>query len=244
MTNFEIIEEYLEKERSAAERAVFEERLRNDAELAADYALYTAMQNDMQQWHQSGTEREALKETLERVTAGSRSKVVPLRWYLLRVAALLVIVLGIWRVMNLGSGGASSKELYEQYAVNEKISGGSRSTGAGTIWNDAINALNDKQYAAAINTFNQISASGTDSLYEANLYLGFCYMRLDNDSAALRYFTQTPLLTGDIKERSLWYRTLLHLKKGERKDAGRLADSVANGGGVYAVSAKQLIKSL
>lgn len=243
MTNFEIIEEYLEKERSAAERAAFEERLRNDAELAADYALYTTMQNDMQQWHQSGTEREALKETLERVTANSKAKVVPLRWYLWRVAALLVIVLVVWQEMNLGSG-VSSKKLYEQYAVNEKISGGSRSTGAGTVWNEAVSALNDQQYTAAINIFKQIAAGGTDSLYESNLYLGFCYMRLDNDSAALRYFTQTPLLTGDMKERSLWYRTLLHLKKGERKQAGLLANLVANGGGVYAMPAKRLRKSL
>lgn len=243
MTNFELIEEYLTKDPGAAERAVFEQRLRDDPEFARDFELYTAMQSDMEQWHQTEDERNALKQTLERVTGNKKAKVVPLRWYLWRVAALLIVVLGIWQVMNLNRGGANSKKLYEQYAPGEGISG-SRSGGTENIWKEVKSALYDTNYVAAINGLQQIMASGKDSLYEANLYLGYCYMRMNNDSAALRYFTQTPLLKDDTKERSLWYRILLHLKKDEQKLATPLIDSVANGDGVYKLKAQELRKQL
>lgn len=244
MTNFEIIEQYLEKEQDAGERAAFEQRLRNDPELARDFELYTAMQSDMEQWHQTEDERNALKQTLERVTRNKKTKVVPLRWYIWRVAALLIVVLGIWQVIDLNRKGASGKALYEEYAAKEKFSSGSRSGGTGNLWSDAESALFDKNYPAAINALQQIIAGRKDLLYEASFYVGFCYMKIDNDSAALRYFTQTPLVNGDTKERSLWYRILLHLKKGERKLAESLVDSVANGDGVYKLQAQELKKRL
>lgn len=242
MTNFELIEQYLEKEQDAGERAAFEQRLRNDPELARDFELYTAMQSDMEQWHRTEDERNVLKQTLERVTGNKKAKVVPLRWYIWRVAALLIVVLGVWQVMNLSRKSTGSKELYEQYA-KENISG-SRSSGTAGLLDSAGDALFDKNYTVAINVLKEIAASGTDSLYESNLYLGFCYMSINNDSAALRYFTQTPLVNGDMKERSLWYRALLHLKNDERKLAAPLIDSVANGDGVYKLKAQELTKQL
>lgn len=242
MTNFEIIEQYLEKEQDAGERAAFEQRLRNDPELARDFELYTTMQSDMEQWHQAEDERNALKQTLERVTGNKKAKVVPLRWYLWRVAALLIIVLGVWQVMNLSRKSTSSKELYEQYA-SESISG-SRSGSVEDLWSGVRSALHDTNYITAINGLQQIVASRKDSLYEANLYLGYCYMRINNDSAAQRYFTETPLLNSETKERSLWYRALLYLKKDERKLSAPLIDSVAKGDGVYKLKAQELQKRL
>lgn len=243
MTDFEIIEQYLDNRMEAAARAAFEQRLEKEPELARDLALYRSMQADMEQWHQTEEERNALKQTLERVTGKQPARVIPLRWYVWRVAALLVLVLAVWQVVKLSRSGSSAENLYREYAGKINLAG-SRSGGTTNPWEGVKGFLFDENYPAAITALQQVMASGTDSLYEARFYLGYCYMKINNDSAALRYFTQTPVLNNDIRERSQWYRALLYLKKGEKNSAIQLADSVANGGGVYMLQAQKLAKQL
>lgn len=245
MTNTELFEQYREGHSTPEEKNEFELRLREDAGFAREFELYRTMQTDMEQWQQTETEREALKQTLQRVTGKEKeqSKVIPLRRYLWRVAAMVIVILAVWQIWPSGNG-VNNEELFAQYAAGESVSASTRSSSSDSLWSRVSNFFYDKQYDKAMQPLQQLMGSGKDSLSEAVVYLGYCYTHTGQYAEAEKMFAQAGNARGETLEMLNWYKALLYLKMKKNKECSELLKLLIASGGTYSKKAKALLTEL
>jgi tetratricopeptide (TPR) repeat protein len=244
MTNSELFEQYLDRKLADAETAGFEQRLREDAAFAREFEQYRLIQTDMQQWQETEKEREALKQTLKRVTGKNKDKarIRALSWYLWRAAVAIIIITPVL-LMTLKTSGKSDSALYEEYVSGENISL-TRGSNTDSLQEVLSGLFYDKKYAAAIDPLKQIINRSGDSLNEANIYLGYCYMQTAQYEQAKTIFTQNKIMPGIINDRAHWYLALLYLKLGQRVNCRVIIKQLADGDGEYSKKSAKLLKEL
>lgn len=245
MNEFELYEQYLDGELDAAGKAAFEKRLQDDAAFAREFDEYRrVMSTSMAQWQEFEPEREALKSTLQRITAPRQAAVkrLPLRWWLPRVAAGIAVILMAWALF-FRSEGPSDKDLYVQFAGEEKVSLTSRGANHDSLRSAVTNFIYDKKYDSAANLLRPMAASGADSA--AAVYLGYCYMMDNQDSAAEAVLNPTHFPTGPVARRARYYLALLYLKTNRTGACKTLLNGLqAEGGDEYAIKAAKLLRQL
>jgi hypothetical protein len=247
MTNSELFEEYLNGKLAGDETTGFEKRLREDETFAREFELYRTTQTDMQQWEQTGAAREQLTQTLKKITGrnGKQTPVRPLRFYLLRIAAVAILVPVLWMLFKGSDKDSrkSEKELYADYAGGEKISG-TRSANTDRLWDSVGGLFYDAKYGEAIKPLQQVIATGADSLQQATVYLGYCFMQIDSVAAAENIFKRGDIKPGEVKERAQWYLALLYLKTKRKTQCIEMLNGLSVSGNRYKEKAAALLKEL
>lgn len=243
MIDFEQFEDYLANQLTADEKAVFEQRLKDDPEFAGAFQQYRSIQSDMQQWQQTEPGRMELRRTLQRITGQPTGKAVvrPMRWYLWRAAAMLIVAAMVWWLMLPSS--KSNQKLYAEYASGETLSF-TRGNLTDSLWEQAATRLYDKQYREAAVPLQHIISTRQDSLHVAALYLGYCYMLSDQDALAEKIFDTIPVQQGEAGDKLRWYKALLYLKTGREQLCRENLSVIASSSGDYVGKAKELMKAL
>jgi hypothetical protein len=244
MTRFEEFEQYLENQLSPAEKAAFEQKLQQDADWARDFGLYKTMQADMKAWVGAEKDREALKQTLGRITGNEKpkAKLVPLRRYLWRVAALVIVVLALWQIIPSASR-KSGQQLYAEYITEGSISTTRSGNNTDSVWQQAVNLFNEKKYEAAVLPLNRFMASGGDSTQLAGVLLAYCYLQTNKDSMAANLLLHK-YPPGEAAERADWYYALLLLKTKQRDACTNQLTKISAAEGAYRQKAAALLKAL
>jgi tetratricopeptide (TPR) repeat protein len=243
MTNFELFEKHLQQKLNPEETAVFIQRMKDDPVFVADFNQYRLIESDMQQWQKVESEREKLKKTLYNVTGkpGKESRVIPLRIFMWRAAALLVVALSLWLLFK-PSGAKSDRKLYAQYARAETFSL-ERGNETDSLWGKASSLFYDKKYTEAIVPLKQIIDSGKDSLQKAAVYFGFCYMQSGDNEEAEKILNKTRNLKNEVGEQAQWYLALLYLKTGRKDECLKMLKKISSSSG-YGNKATKLLKEL
>ena len=242
MTNFELFEDYLEDQLAPEEKSRFEQRLKNDPEFSGEFEQYRSIQSDMQFWQQTEIKRLELKHTLGQITGKKNEKALvrPIGRYLWRAAAIFVLLAGTWWLM-VPSSSRNNEQLFAQYSAGENISI-SRGTIADSLWEKVSALLYDKKYPETLPVLQQIIRTGKDSITEARVWLGYCLMMTNKDSAAENIFTQPFVKDKGVAERVAWYKALLYLKTGEKVLCIAALTQIQSSGGAYAGKAAALLK--
>ena len=242
MDDYNLFEEYLENQLNREEKARFELRLKEDPAFFTEFEQYRLLDSDMLQWRQSENQRLLLKQTLGRITGKNKSSAIlrPMQWYLWRAAAVFILAVAIWWLF-FPTGSKSNNELFAQYSSGENIAL-TRGGNTDSLWEKISANFYDKKYAAAASTLDQIISMGKDSSGEAMVWLSYCKMQTNNDSAAENLLNHTQFKQKELADRAKWYKALLYLKTGRNDLCLTTLSELQTSGGDYANKAKALLK--
>jgi tetratricopeptide (TPR) repeat protein len=211
--NLEKIELYINNQLQGQDKEDFEASLQNDAELAETYAMYVAIEKNMQSNYDAEKEVE-FKESLatyqnqyfSNKTKTKAGKVRNLLYYATAAAAILVLVF-TFNVFKK-TKNSTTEELYAEYAPFEKITEITRSNNKDSLFKTGANFYNAKNYIQAIPYFEKV----LDSNAQAHFLYAVCFMELNNNDKA--FVELDKLINGQssYKEKAEFYKALLFLK--------------------------------
>lgn len=239
-THFELIEAYLEGTLSPAESKAFEARLSQEPDLAASLALQrdtrALLQLDLQQHYKAQLQTIDAEHDAQKIRPLSR----PL-WArpVFRVAAVVLLLLAsayLWIWVQY-----DNQSLVENaFVAYEDILGARGNSSAEAALARAMQAYNQKEYAAAIPAFEAVLAEDPEQA-DARFYLGIAQLAQGNAQAAEK-------LLGPAAERgryrapARWYVTLAYLAQGKTElGLSRLRELAREADSFYAPKAQDLL---
>ncbi len=215
------IEDYLDDLLSPADRAAFEAEISANPELAADVEqVRQARERLARQWTQQA-DNTALTKTLQAIGQQHFSSTAtpapaltatrsasPGRWWLAAaaVAAAALIVWLAWPKPELPT------RLYAEYRrfpeAGFTLKG---SENAAQSLQSAANFFNQKNYAAALDAFQQYFSTGPDNP-EARLFAGLCQLELGKTGEAESTFATLRGSSNAWADEAAWYLALTYLR--------------------------------
>jgi hypothetical protein len=248
---FEKIELYLHNELKGEELQLFEEQLKNDAELRVQVDLYKTIDNEMRQKTSGSEGEDQLKKTLSDLNKKyfnqqkSPAKVVPMqsrkrRMYVAAAVALLVIAGSYWFFFTGSS--KNSEVLYAQYAVHESLSSQRSNIDSAKILQDAIAAYNNKKYDEALTgliTCLQKDSSDAELVLVKNI----CLTETGNYDQAIAGFDRLALSNEIFKYQAIWHKALVYLKQGDKTASKKILETIPADADMYG-KAQELLKEL
>lgn len=238
-TQYENIQKYLDNELTDSELSAFEQEIKTNELLAQEIDLFKKLpdyigegqspENDLETEHPQFKAylKEFLSEdskalTLELETMGAaylqsedkddkKVKSLSINWRVFSAAAVLLILLGgTWFLMK----PEDSAKLYSSYVEHEAIILNQRGSNDETA-KIAETLYNQGKYKEAIPLLKALNEAELN--YDLVLALGVAYLELDDFSNALAQFESISQSDAIIKDKSLWYEAVTHLKQDNRE---------------------------
>ena len=216
--NIDLIEQYLTNEMSEAQRVEFEDKIKNDEALAAEFERRQTA-HKMIDFMVTENLRSQLKSLESHdtkiVSIQSRRR----RMYTLAIAASVAILLGAFFLFIPGGSGLSNQQLAMQYYASPDFTMRSGGDGVPAGIATAISDIQANDHDNAIDVLRQISSS--DPYYIlAQYYLGHAQFLAKDYSNALASF-QRVADSNDIRyaEDAQWYGLLSCLSIEENCDS-------------------------
>jgi tetratricopeptide (TPR) repeat protein len=240
MKNFEKITNYLKGELKDGDLWEFRKALEVDAELAADYKLYTQAHAQLENKHKN-----KLHNTLNSIHKDAQRKgiVRSLGVYRLAgIAAAMALLIGFGTLMFNMFGTSSTQQLYAAYFQQEKSVLNVRSAGLNmeqTVM-QGMQYYEMNKFEIAIAMFDMEPGNLLGKLYS-----GISYMELNDFEKAMGYFNFIIQHKDNLFiDQSEWYLSLCYLKTNRMEEASRLLDKIANERGVFKTKAQMLLNEL
>lgn len=218
-----LIEDYLTGELSADEREQFEKKLASDTEFKDKFETYQQLSQQLKYKYQGKTERQLFQKSLEKESdkyfkqKENQSKKSKLRPWRLGVAAIILILLGIYTYQEM------STPVFTDFNQYSSVSFQSRGQTNEALQN-AEEAFNSQQYAEAVSYFEDVLK--TDSKHEYRLYLAISLVEIDQFEKADQIYLE--LIQGDhvFVNEALWFGALSKLKQNDYKATSQLLSQI------------------
>ncbi len=240
MKNFEKITNYLKGELKDGDLWEFRKSLEVDAELAADYKLYTQANAQLENKNKS-----KLHNTLNSIhqDASRKGIVRTLGVYKLTgIAAAIALLIGFGTFMFNMFGTSTTQQMYAFYFQPEKSVLNVRSAGL----NMEQTVMQGMQYYE-MNKF-EIAIAMFDmepSNLLGKLYGGISYMELNDFDKAIDYFNSIIQHNDNLFiDQSEWYLSLCYLKTNKTAEANKLLNKIATERGVFKTKAQMLLNEM
>lgn len=240
MKNFEKITSYLKGELKDGDLWEFRKALKVDAELAADYQLYTQAHAQLE-----NKNKNKLHNTLNSIHKDAQRKgiVRTLGVYKLAgIAAAIALLIGFGTIMFNMFTTSGTQQLYAAYFQPEKSVLNVRSAGL----NMEQTVMQGMQYYE-MNKF-EIAIAMFDmepSNLLGKLYGGISYMELNDFEKAKKYFNYIIDHNDNLFiDQSEWYLSLCYLKTDQTAEAAKLLDKIATERGVFKTKAQMLLNEM
>ena len=253
MEHNELIELYVRGKLGSSEKAGFEKRIKNDAELAAEVQIqkdiYEALkEKDVVEFHQnlqniySKLEHES-PEVLGKVSGRAASRMFITKWYY-RAAAAAAILLMAGSILYFTLRPPKYERLFAAYYKH--IDAGTIERSVMQVSNDAftraLDAYNAAGYDIALENFKAVNDTSINK--PAAFFLGgISAIELDKTDEAI-LMLQKVKPSSLYNEASQWYLALCYLRKNNPALAKPLLDKLSKGDGNYNVKAGELLKEL
>jgi hypothetical protein len=221
MNTFNDIARYADGEMNADERSAFEAALASDESLRQHLALYQEVHASMQQHFSADEQRDQLQHTMQSLrgeffNAGSkRSKVIPMKRYLLGAAAAAAILIAVIMMWPQGK-----TDLFNEFSETSMPPAMERGVGVDSLMTQATEAFNKKDYAVAVNLLQQEKQKDTTDHF-VNFYYGVALLQTGRLAEARAVFNQLYSGQSAFVFEAAYYQALGYLKE-ENKAACKL----------------------
>ena len=243
----ELIESYINGEMEVAIRQEFEERLKEDIDLASDIQVHESIVEGIKdrgreklrmrflQLEYQLLEDEAI-ENLSDDDLGIRSH---LKW---GIAMLVIIIPLIYYLIPSKNPHQIFDDYYEVFE-NETVLYASGQQEP-TLYERAFTAYDDQDYAKAVKLFEELEKSSTDRI-AVPFFLAMSYLANDQAEVALhKYWMLSQLETHDFLEESQWYLALSMVRVGKMASAKKELKKIVLTESKYKERAKRLLQRL
>ena len=230
---FDLIESYLMDKLSSKDRQEFEQRMESDATLKAEVEKHFDL-------HKSISNADLIdfrkKVMLAEKNYNSSSKSIS--WW--KIAASLVVLLGLGILFSIlwdDKPAILFDDYYRPYPVEDVFRGE-----ASNSLEQAVDLYTNEDYENAIPAFKKLKEK-FPSNYQLTMYLGSCYLGINNPDKALNEFQQLTTIPA-YQEHATWYLSLSYLSLGNKAKASSLLQKIVAYDGIYKSDAINLLEDL
>ncbi|WP_179021216.1 hypothetical protein [Winogradskyella forsetii] len=234
MKNEELIALYFEGKLNTSEKARFEDLLQNDANFKAQVTLEEEVKTAI-----ISTKKDDLRQRLQQLEQPKKKS----KYYLIAIAASLVIALGIFSLLK-PEQTLSNQDLYAQHfePYSNIIAPASRGEETEDEKSEAFRYYDSKDYETALHKFKILYTSTKESYYL--FYQGVCELELSNTQNAIAIFKSHQNYTDKLFTQSNWYLALAYLKANNTKDAKVLLKTISIEKSYNYKAAQHILKNL
>lgn len=246
--DLQLIERFFERELSEQELADFEARLKADHDFAEKVERFDYAHQEVEKIYYPN-ERETFKKHWNKILDSDQDapirKIKPIRYYLTRVAAAILLILGLSLVFNQFS--PSNKDFqqlalqnWEQSIMTISTRDNTQVVESAVIWNKAEKAYKEGKFEEALG-FLDILGDKPDAL----LWKGNCYFELRQMPKAISHFEKViQHKDGSKKDLALWYQALAYLYEKDTDATRKNLNIIIENKYPKADDAKQLLEEL
>ena len=183
---FTLVEDYLADKLDAVRRNAFEKQYQEDADFAAEVDSYT---REIKLFHTLG-EKELKDSLSQRFAAPEAShavkKIAFFRPYSLAVAAAAVLLIAVFALTRTTETATIDNLFAENFQAPNFAARGTSDGSEDLPWQQAASAYQEGNYELAAKTLEVLVTNTAFSHFsEAHLYLGVCYLKLDQPHKAI-----------------------------------------------------------
>lgn len=248
--DLQLIERFFERELTEQELADFEARLKVDSGFAEKVERFGYAHKQVEQLYYPN-EREAFKQNrasiLDTNEEAPPRNVRTLRHYALRVAAAILLILGLAVIINQFS---PSNHSYQQIAVatweqseadmNIGLRGGEQVVDSAIIWDKAEKAYKEDRFSEALGLLDLLGDE-PDALF----WKGRCHFELRQIPEAISHFEAViQHKDGGKKDLALWGQALAYLYNDDVDTARKNLNIIIDNKYPKARDAKRLLEEL
>jgi tetratricopeptide (TPR) repeat protein len=234
----EIIDEFLMGNLKGEELKDFNNKLKNDPELARELKFQQEVFESIRD-----EKKFALRDTLDEVGSYMARKLAIRRFFrpfhLAAAAIVLIMILGgsfIYRAVFNSTD--RPQHLYEEFFENEYDLMTVRSlTSANDVLHRGMNHFSNREYDKAISSFEEIPGNML-----GKLYTGFSYMHLEEYGKAEQQFKSIINDENNMfVDQASWHLGLCYLASGNEQKARSVFNEIASGDTFYRTKALELL---
>lgn len=228
-------EHYLANEMTSEEKITFENQLKNDSSFNESFMLYKETTQFLE--HKFSKENAEFNQNLKSIaaqhfTAKKETKVIAFKPWYYAVAATIVVVIGMWMMMQ-------NDPSYSDFNQHETAVFVERSDSNENL-KLAQEAFNKKDYKQAVVAFDKI-----EDLRKPELQFFYAISLIETNNYAKAELFLDQLRSGNsvYKDRATWYLALSYLKQDKREDCKLMLNEIPSGAEDYD-KAQELLNDL
>ena len=210
--NYILFDQYLQEELSSAEKINFEKELTENQEMAAAFATFKEVNEQLELKFGLETERNAFVANLKTISKeqlqAPRTKVVQFKPWMYMAAASVALLFGVF-VFN-----SNSNPSFDDYNQYENAYFTERGDAVANV-KQAETAFNDKKYQEAIPLFEALLKENKTS--ELQYYYGVALLQTNKTKEAEVVFNELQSGNSIYKNKAIWSLALAKLKQKEYK---------------------------
>jgi predicted Zn-dependent protease len=228
-------EHYLANEMTSEEKITFENQLKNDSSFSESFTLYKETTQFLA--HKFSKEKAEFNQNLKSIaaqhfTTKKETKVIAFKPWYYAVAATIVVVIGMWMMMQ-------NDPSYSDFNQHETAIFVERSDSNENL-RLAQEAFNRKDYPKAVEAFDKIQDVRKPEL---QFFYAISLIETNNYAKAELFLDQLRSGNSVYKDRATWYLALSYLKQDKREDCKLMLNEIPSGAEDYD-KAQQLLKEL
>ncbi|MDH7445034.1 tetratricopeptide repeat protein [Aquimarina sp. 2201CG14-23] len=258
------IDAYLRDELSTEDKAFFEESLQNNSELLKEFRIHQELfaqadestwinesfspdKKDVQEVEKYFISKEAqeFKDLLVRAQSNyKKRKQTPSFNRKLWMPLLVAASIALFVVLYTMSSGDSPQDLYASYNQWQDLPSLTSRSDENQLAEGQL-LFEQKQYKDSYKLFKDFVENNNEVLPPVLIYSGLSALELDKYTEAISYFDQ--LIDSDAIDQSkgYWYKVLVYLKQGKKKEAIEVLEIITQDGQNYNFKeAETLLKKL
>ena len=210
--NYILFDQYLQEELSSAEKINFEKELSENQEMAAAFATFKEVNEQLELKFGLETERNAFVANLKTISKeqlqAPKAKVVQFKPWMYMAAASVALLFGVF-VFN-----SNSNPSFDDYNQYENAYFTERGDAVSNV-KQAETAFNDKKYQEAIPLFEALLKENKTA--ELQYFYGVALLETDKTKAAEVVFNELKSGNSIYKNKAIWSLALSKLKQKEYK---------------------------
>jgi len=248
--DLQLIERFFERELTEQELADFEVRLKADDDFAERVERFSYAHRQVEQIYYPN-EREAFKKKWEDILNTDENtlpkNIKSLRYYLIRVAAAILLILGLALIINeFGSSNDNLQQIaLRNWEPPEPNMGGkvvtrNKTINSTVIWNNVEKAYKEGRFVEALGLLN-IFEDDPDALF----WKGNCHFELRQMPQAISDFEAViQHQEGSKKDLARWYQALAYIYENNTDAARKKLNIIIENNYPKADDATQLLEQL
>jgi len=224
--DLQLIERFFERELTEHELANFEARLKADHDFAEKVERFGYAHQEVEKIYYPN-ERETFKKDWDKILDTEEEapirKIKPMRYYLMRVAAAILLIFGLTLIVNQFS---PSNQSFQQIALQNwepdpdemnRVStrGDTAVVPGAVVWDNAKKTYKAGKFEETLNTLGLLGNKP-----DALLWKGICHFELEQMPQAISHFDAViQHKDSGSKDLALWYQALAYLYENNTDDA-------------------------
>ncbi|SMG33041.1 Tetratricopeptide repeat-containing protein [Marivirga sericea] len=206
--DYRIFEAYITGDLESEEMEQHNKKLQEDNDYRESFELYKTLNEHLKSEFENTEDLEQFEKSVSSISSNyfERRKHPKFAWVKMTIAASIIIAIGLYFLF-----GEVSKPQYQEVAQIPTIHLSERGANV-EVYLQAEKAFNQRQYAQAIELFDQILRED-NQMHSIRLYQAIAYMETGQAENAKKLYDKIIQQKNAFSEEALWYAALNELNK-------------------------------